>query len=273
MRLDKQVQEWFPRTPGLVEAMFDGFPDVMFYVKDAAGRYLRAHQTRIERARLKVRANTVGETADPLFPVAGSSTVAQDLEVIRTARLIRDSLRLYRNCRGDRFWCLSSKFPLLDASGHIVGLAGLSRGSATAERAPSKPQPTRAIPGLHRRWPGWAPQDRRGGRARIGLGGHVGAPRVRGVPRRAQATSDEAAHRQGVPIAGGNRRDDHRCRRSLRVFRPQCLVASVQVGKAPDPAAVPSLAGAVVIRLCRKPHSDASSGLAATDLAGAEFRP
>ncbi len=157
MRLDKQVQEWFTRTPELVEAMFDGLPDVMFYVRDAAGRYLWADQTRIERARLKVRANIVGQTADPLFPVAGSSTAAQHLEVNRTARPIRDSLRRYRTCRGDRFWCLRSKFALLDASGHIVGLAGLSRRSATPERAPSKPQPTRAIPGLHRRRPGSAP--------------------------------------------------------------------------------------------------------------------
>ncbi len=127
MRLDKQVQGWLTRTPGLVEAMFDGLPDVMFYVKDVEGRYLWANQTLIDRAGLKVRTNIVGQTADQLFPVAGSSTVAQDLEVIRTGRPIRDLLRLYRTYRGDRFWCLSSKFPLLDAAGHIVGLAGLSR--------------------------------------------------------------------------------------------------------------------------------------------------
>ena len=69
----------------------------------------------------------VGQTADQLFPVAGSSTVAQDLEVIRSGRPIRELLRMYRTYRGDRFWCLSSKFPLLDASGRIAGLAGLSR--------------------------------------------------------------------------------------------------------------------------------------------------
>ena len=127
MRLDKHVQEWVTRTPGLVEALFDGLPDVMFYVKDIEGRYLWANQTLVDRAGLKALTSIVGQTADQLFPVAGSSTVAQDLEVIRTGRPIREMLRLYRTYRGDRFWCLSSKFPLLDESGRITGLAGLSR--------------------------------------------------------------------------------------------------------------------------------------------------
>jgi PAS domain S-box-containing protein len=127
MRLDKQVHEWLTRTPGLVEALFDGLPDVLFYVKDREGRYLWANKTLIERAGLSGLLDVVGKTADQLFPVAGSSTVAQDVEVISSGRPIREVLRLYRTYRGDRFWCLSSKFPLLDSAERIVGLAGLSR--------------------------------------------------------------------------------------------------------------------------------------------------
>lgn len=127
MRLDGQVLEWLTRTPGLVEAMFDGLPDVLFYVKDAEGRYLWANRTLIDRAGLDGLQAVVGRTADQLFPVAGSSTMVQDMEVIRTGHPIRELLRLYRTHRGERFWCLSSKFPLLDASQRIVGLAGLSR--------------------------------------------------------------------------------------------------------------------------------------------------
>ena len=127
MRLDSQVQEWLTRTPGLVEALFDGLPDVLFYVKDREGRYLWANQTLIDRAGLAGLQAVVGKTADQLFPVAGSSTMAQDLDVVRTGRPIREQLRLYRTHRGVRYWCLSSKFPLLDAVGRIVGLAGLSR--------------------------------------------------------------------------------------------------------------------------------------------------
>jgi len=127
MQLDKQVQDWLTRTPGLVESLFDALPDVLFYVKDLEGRYLWANRTLIDRTGLAGLQAVVGKTADQLFPVAGSSTMAQDLEVMRTGRPIRELLRLYRTHRGDRYWCLSSKYPLLDASGRIVGLAGLSR--------------------------------------------------------------------------------------------------------------------------------------------------
>ena len=127
MRLDKQVQEWMTRTPGLVEALFDGLPDVMFYVKDTEGRYLWANRTLVERTGLRSLTSIVGQTADQLFPVTGASTVTQDLEVIRTGRPMREMLRLYRTYRGDRYWCLSSKFPLRDETGVIAGLAGLSR--------------------------------------------------------------------------------------------------------------------------------------------------
>ncbi|SDJ60340.1 AraC family transcriptional regulator [Variovorax sp. OV700] len=127
MRLDEQVQEWLTRTPGLVETLFDRLPDVLFYVKDEQGRYLWANQTLIDRAGLQGGESVAGKTADQLFPVTGVSTVAQDLEVIGSGRPIRELLRLYQTYRGDRYWCLSSKFPLLDADNRIVGLAGLSR--------------------------------------------------------------------------------------------------------------------------------------------------
>jgi AraC-like DNA-binding protein len=127
MRLDRQTMEWLARTPGLVEELFDGLPDVLFYVKGGEGRYLWANKTLIERSGLDGLDAVVGKTADQLFPVTGSSTVAQDMDVIRTGHPIRELLRLYRTYRGERYWCLSSKFPLLDGSRRVVGLAGLSR--------------------------------------------------------------------------------------------------------------------------------------------------
>ena len=88
MQLDKQVRDWLTRTPGLVESLFDALPDVLFYVKDPEGRYLWANRTLIERTGLAGLQAVVGKTADQLFPVAGSSTMAQDLEVLQ-GKLVR----------------------------------------------------------------------------------------------------------------------------------------------------------------------------------------
>jgi AraC-like DNA-binding protein len=124
---DERLLKWLVATPDLLEQVFDCLPDVLFYVKDCAGRYLWANSTLIRRSGLHDRAQVIGKTADQLFPVSGASTMAQDLSVVNDQRALRDLLRLYRDPRGDRYWCLSSKFPLTDADGRVVGLAGLSR--------------------------------------------------------------------------------------------------------------------------------------------------
>lgn len=110
-----------------MEELFDGLPDVLFYIKDTNGLYLWANKTLIDRSHISSRADIAGKTADQLFPAAGASTMAQDLGVIQTGRPVRESLRLYRTSKGERFWCLTSKFPLRDEHKRIVGLAGLSR--------------------------------------------------------------------------------------------------------------------------------------------------
>ena len=127
MRLQAQTLEWLGRTPGLIEEMFDSLPNALFYIKDRSGNYLWANRTLIARSGLAGLESVIGKSADQLFPVAGSSTVAQDMEVIRTGHPVRELLRMYRTSTGERFWCLSSKFPLLDDRKRVVGLAGLSR--------------------------------------------------------------------------------------------------------------------------------------------------
>jgi PAS domain S-box-containing protein len=127
MPIDEQLLGWVTATPRLLEQVFDSLPDVLFYLKDRQGRYLWANATLLLRSGLKERAEVIGKTADQIFPASGPSTMAQDLSVIQSERPLRDQLRLYRAPRGERYWCLSSKFPLLDRAGRVAGLAGLSR--------------------------------------------------------------------------------------------------------------------------------------------------
>lgn len=127
MSIDERLLQWVAATPNLLEQVFDCLPDVLFYIKGTDGRYLWANATLVQRSGLRERAEVIGKTADQLFPASGPSTMAQDLSVIRSQRPIRDLLRLYRAPRGERYWCLSSKFPLYDATRRVVGLAGLSR--------------------------------------------------------------------------------------------------------------------------------------------------
>ncbi|MBV7429345.1 MULTISPECIES: AraC family transcriptional regulator [unclassified Acidovorax] len=127
MQIEKQVLEWLICTPGLVESLLDGMPEALFYIKDKQGRYLWANKTLLERAGLDGLQAVVGRTADQLFPTAGANTMVQDMQVIHSGYPSLELLRLYRGHKGERHWCLSSKFPLLDTNKRIVGLAGISR--------------------------------------------------------------------------------------------------------------------------------------------------
>jgi PAS domain S-box-containing protein len=126
--LEERLLESFAKTPDLLEQIFDSLPDVLFFVKDLEGRYLWANNALVERSGLRQRSDVIGRTADQLFPASGTSTMAQDLEVVRSERPIRSLLRLYWTYKGERYWCLSSKFPMRDPSQcRVVGVVGLSR--------------------------------------------------------------------------------------------------------------------------------------------------
>ena len=127
MTLDDNLLTWVVKTPDLLEQVFDCLPDVLFYIKDTEGRYLWVNAALVQRSGLKSRADVIGKASDELFPVSGAGTIVQDLSVIRNERPFKDLLRLYRTYRGERFWCLSSKFPMYDEAKRVVGLVGLSR--------------------------------------------------------------------------------------------------------------------------------------------------
>lgn len=127
LRLNKDLLSCIVQTPCLMEQIFDSLPDVLFYIKDIEGRYLWTNTALVTRSGLSERRDVIGRTSDQLFPVPGPGTMSQDLLVIRSQRPTREHLRLYRTASGERYWCLSSKFPLLNAANQVVGLIGVSR--------------------------------------------------------------------------------------------------------------------------------------------------
>lgn len=127
VHLNPDLLDCIVQTPHLMEQIFDSLPDVLFYIKDVEGRYLWVNNALVARSGLQERERVIGRTSDQLFPVPGAGTLSQDLLVIRSKLPTREHLRLYRTASGDRFWCLSSKFPLMNAAKEVVGLIGISR--------------------------------------------------------------------------------------------------------------------------------------------------
>src|SRR5258708_29371181 len=112
----------------VLQATFDQIPDIVFFVKDAEGRYRIVNRTLAERCGIPHREAIVGRTAEELFPAPfGGSYAAQDQLVLRTGTEIRDrlELHLYRG-RSSRWWP-TFHTPLRAARGAIAGLIGISR--------------------------------------------------------------------------------------------------------------------------------------------------
>lgn len=113
---------------GFALDLFDGLPDVVFFAKDAEGRYRAVNDTLVRRLGRRTKQDLLGRTALDLFPAPlGERYLGQDLAVCRTGRPVEDLLELHLYPDGREGWCLTTKVPLRGGAGRVLGLAGTSR--------------------------------------------------------------------------------------------------------------------------------------------------
>jgi AraC-like DNA-binding protein len=111
-----------------VDSLFDAVPDIVFFVKDAFGRYMAVNQTLATRCGLPDKEAAIGLTAEELFPPPlGEGFALQDREILKTGHGIRDHLELHLYPGGRRGWCLTFKEAVKAKDGRIVGVCGISR--------------------------------------------------------------------------------------------------------------------------------------------------
>jgi AraC-like DNA-binding protein len=126
--------------PGI--ELFDRVADTVFFIKDHEARYVAVNETLVRRCGFVDKEALVGRKASEVFAAPlGERFEAQDLKVIAEGLSIRGRIELHLYPDGAEGWCLTWKEPLIDASGSIRGLAGISRdapmlsGSATVSAA------------------------------------------------------------------------------------------------------------------------------------------
>ncbi|MEW4455636.1 AraC family transcriptional regulator [Bremerella sp. JC817] len=113
---------------GLVDQLFDCLGDVVYCVKDTAGRYTFVNHAFAERLGVSDPDELIGKTASDYFPAELAKVYDdQDREVLRTGQPLRDQLELISNVDGTLGWYLSNKFPILTDDGETTGLVGVSQ--------------------------------------------------------------------------------------------------------------------------------------------------
>lgn len=114
-------------SPAMVDLM-DELSSTMFCAKDVTGRYVLVNRVFVGRTNERSRRAVLGKRATDLFvPQLAERYDQQDAEVLRTGRPLRNELELIRRLGGTPGWFLTSKLPVHDGAGHLVGLVSVSQ--------------------------------------------------------------------------------------------------------------------------------------------------
>jgi len=125
--------------PLVGDELFDSIPDTIFFIKDAAGRYVAANKVLAERTGFPAKEALIGLSADEVFPgELGRRIAEQDRALLRSARSLKGELELHLYPDGAEGWCLTWKEPLFDRGRRVIGLVGLSRDLRPANATPEE---------------------------------------------------------------------------------------------------------------------------------------
>ena len=125
-----------------VEQLFDHVRETAFFLKDAHGRYLAVNQSMVERCRVRDKHDLIGRQVREIYPKELAAVYErQDREVLKTGRPILERLELHWYESRKTGWCLTTKLPLHNAEGKVVGLVGIShdlRAPGDSDAIPAK---------------------------------------------------------------------------------------------------------------------------------------
>jgi len=119
-----------------LERLFDDLPNVAFFIKDRAGRYVAVNRTLAERCAFTDKTALLGKRPSDFYAAALAARYErQDRVILETGRPLMDSLELHLYPNRQRGWCLTNKYPARDTkSGEILGIIGISRDVETSPR-------------------------------------------------------------------------------------------------------------------------------------------
>ncbi len=120
------LQQLSPPLTG--EELFDHLSDIVYFIKDAQGAYLIVNKTLVARCGVANKTALIGRTAaEVLRKPLGDRFAAQDARVLGTGVPLLSQMELHVYPSGDVGWCLTTKLPLRDRRGTVVGLVGVSQ--------------------------------------------------------------------------------------------------------------------------------------------------
>ena len=110
----------------LLRTLIDNLPDAI-YAKDAAGRKTMANPGDLRNLKCKTEAEVIGKSDFDFFPKDIAEKFHADDQKVMQGEPVINREEYFLNDEGEKRWLMTSKLPLRDQNGKIVGLVGISR--------------------------------------------------------------------------------------------------------------------------------------------------
>jgi PAS domain S-box-containing protein len=126
----RMQKEFFARIgdPQEVRRILEHLPGVFFFVKDEQGRFMAANTATCVRCGIKGERELIGSTdADFLPPEVARAYREDDKKVIRSGKPLINRLELFYDEQHRLDWFLTTKLPLRDRRGKVIGVIGVAR--------------------------------------------------------------------------------------------------------------------------------------------------
>jgi len=114
--------------PQSLLALFDHLPDVLLYVKDSSGRFMKTNRTFLIERGLAAEGEILGKTDLDIHPhYWGQRYRDEDQTVMRSGLPLVDQVWLIPDVNGQLEPFISTKIPLFNLAGACIGVAGIRR--------------------------------------------------------------------------------------------------------------------------------------------------
>lgn len=108
--------------------LYDLLPDISFFIKDRQGRFMALNPRGCDYCGVKHEKDAIGKTDLDFFPRSRALEYQEDDEtVMRIGKAIVNRVESAPEAEGSPRLVMTSKMPLRDAAGNIIGIAGFSR--------------------------------------------------------------------------------------------------------------------------------------------------
>ncbi len=113
---------------GQLFELFDCLPGLSFFVKDRRGRFIALNQRGCEYCGVGSEAEAIGKTDLDFFPAQRAKEYrADDRKVMKSGKAIHNRLESAPEDEGSPRLVITSKVPLRNKQGNVIGVAGFSR--------------------------------------------------------------------------------------------------------------------------------------------------